>query len=122
MSSIRPPDSWKGKFVTTLQVLLFVRERILAGVALEMFIGKLDINLFAAFIDGMQFHLYCSGIEDEEYQAFGAWLRDVCKEFPSPGGWEQKYLADTGGDHRAAILKFLDRCADFVEKREETTY
>jgi hypothetical protein len=79
----------------------------------EMFFGRLDIWAVAAFVHGVRFHLYCSGVEDLRYQEFGAWLRDVRNEFPSGKGWAGLYLEEAGGDHRVAIMRFLDRCAEY---------
>ena len=70
----------------------------------------------------MRFHLYCGGVEDSRYQEFSAWLRDVRNEFPSGKGWAGLYLEEAGGDHRAAILMFLERCAEYnVLARERAT-
>ncbi|OJT25068.1 hypothetical protein BO221_11855 [Archangium sp. Cb G35] len=122
MSAIRPPEEWKGRFVSTLDVLLFIREQILGGVMPEMFFGKLDVGAVAAFVHGVRFHLYCGGAEDSRYQEFSAWLRDVRNEFPSGKGWAGLYLEEAGGDHRAAILRFLERCAEYhVLARERAT-
>jgi hypothetical protein len=113
MSAIRPPEEWKGQFVSTLEVLLFIREQILGGVMPEMFFGRLEVGAVEAFVHGVRFHLYCSGVEDSRYQEFSAWLRDVRNEFPSGQGWAGLYLEEAGGDHRAAILRFLERCAEY---------
>ncbi|HYO58704.1 hypothetical protein [Archangium sp.] len=113
MSAIRPPEEWKGRFVSTLDVLLFIREQILGGVMPEMFFGRLDVWSVAAFVHGVRFHLYCGGVEDPRYQEFGAWLRDVRNEFPSGRGWAGLYLEEAGGEHRAAIMRFLERCAEY---------
>jgi hypothetical protein len=113
MSAIRPPEEWKGRFVSTLEVLLFIREQILGGVMPEMFFGRLDVGAAVAFVHGVRFHLYCGGVEDSRYQEFSAWLRDVRNEFPSGQGWAGLYLEQSGGDHRAAILRFLERCAEY---------
>lgn len=121
MSSIRPPGEWKDRFISTLDVLLFIRGQILEGVLPEMFFGRLDIWAVAAFVHGARFHLYCSGVEDARYQAFSAWLRDVKQEFPTVKGWAGLYLEEAEGDHRAAISRFLDRCAEYdVLTREQT--
>ncbi|MFY0577530.1 hypothetical protein ACN28S_27305 [Cystobacter fuscus] len=114
MSSILPPVVWNGRFVPTLEALVFMRDQIRSGVMLEIFIGRLDVRALSSFTDGIHFHQFCCGQKDEQYMAFIDWLREVCGEFPSPGGWQEKYLADAGGDHRAAIMRFLDRCAEFV--------
>jgi hypothetical protein len=113
VSAIRPPEEWKGRFVSTLEVLLFIREQILGGVMPEMFFGRLDVGALAAFVHGARFHLYCGGVEDVRFQEFSAWLRDVRNEFPAGKGWAGLYLEEAGGDHRAAILRFLDRCAEY---------
>ncbi|HYO71964.1 MAG TPA: hypothetical protein VEU33_38390, partial [Archangium sp.] len=113
MSAIHPPEAWKGRFVSTLDVLLFIREQILGGVMPEMFFGRLEVGAAAAFVQGVRFHLYCGGVEDSRYQEFNAWLRDVRNEFPSGKGWAGLYLEEAGGDHRAALLRFLERCADY---------
>jgi hypothetical protein len=113
VSAIRPPEEWKGRFVSTLEVLLFIREQVLGGVMPEMFFGKLDVGAVAAFVLGVRFHLYCGGDEDSRYHEFIAWLRDVRKEFPPGRGWAGLYLDEAHGDHRAAILRFLDRCAEY---------
>jgi hypothetical protein len=113
VSAIRPPEEWKGRWVSTLEALLFIQEQILGGVMPEMFFGRLDIWAVAAFVQGVRFHLYCGGVEDLRYQEFGAWLRDVRKEFPSGKGWAGLYLEEAKGDHRAAIMRFLERCAEY---------
>jgi hypothetical protein len=120
MSAIQPPAAWNGRFVPTLEAIVFVRDQIRSGVMPEMFIGRLDVQALRAFVLGVHFHQFCCGQQDEQYMAFIDWLRDVCREFPSPGGWEEKYLADAGGDHRAAIMRFLDRCAEFVAMSKGT--
>jgi len=113
VSAIRPPEEWKGRFVSTLEVLLFIREQILGGVMPEMFFGRLDVWAVAAFVHGVRFHLLCGGVEDTRYQEFGAWLRDERNEFPSGKGWAGLYLEEAGEDHRVAIMRFLDRCAEY---------
>ncbi len=113
MSAIRPPEAWKGRLVSTLDTLLFIREQILGGVMPEMFFGRPDVEAVAAFVHGVRFHLYCGRAEDSRYQEFSAWLRDVRNEFPSGKGWAGLYLEEAGGDHRVAIQRFLDRCAEY---------
>ncbi len=113
MSAIRPPEAWKGRFISTLDVLLFSRARLLEGVMPEMFFGQVDIHAVAAFVQGARFHLYCCGVEDSRYQDFSTWLRDVRMEFPAGLGWAGLYLESCAGDHRAALLRFLERCAEY---------
>jgi hypothetical protein len=120
MSAVLPPADWNGRFVLTLEAMVFVRDQVRSGVMLELFIGRLDVRACAAFVQGVYFHQFCCGQKDKQYMGFIDWLRDVCKEFPSPGGWAEKYLADAGGDHRAAIMRFLDRCAEYVAMSQKT--
>jgi hypothetical protein len=113
MSGMNRPESWNNRFIPTLQVMEFVHAKIRSGFMIEMFAGRMDVKAFAAFVHGVHFHQFCCGQKDEEYMAFIDWLRDVRKEFPSPGGWEERYLADANGDHRVAIMRFLERCAEY---------
>lgn len=113
MSSIDPPADWAGKQVPTLDVLLFVRDYVRRDMSIDMFFGRVDVHLLAAFVDGISFHLYCTGGRDPKYMDFIRWLRDEKQEFP-PGGWASKYLAEANGDHREAIRRFLDRCAEYM--------
>ncbi len=117
MSALIPPPEWKGRFVTTLEILLFMRDQIRAGFTPEVFFGPIDVHAFGAFVDGLTFYMYCSGVKDDAFLEFLEWLRDR-GEYPDPGSWERKYLSDCNGDHRAAIMKFLDRCAEFVAQRK----
>ncbi len=114
MSGLHPPVAWNGRFVPTLEAMVFMRDQVRSGVPPEIFFGRVDVQALRDFVEGVHFHQFCCGQRDMQYMAFIDWLRDVCKEFPSPGGWEAKYLADAGGNHRAAIMRFLDRCAEFV--------
>lgn len=79
----------------------------------EMFFGKLDVGAVAAFVLGVRFQLYCGGDEDPRYHEFITWLRDVRNEFPPGKGWAGLFLEEAGGDHRAAIMRFLERCAEY---------
>ena len=117
MSALLPPEEWSGKLVSTLDVLLLVRERLLEGFSIEVIIGRTDVHAFESFQDGMHFHQFFCGGDDRSLIEFWAWLRDEKGEFPSPGGWARKYLEEFAGDHKAAIMKFLDRCAEFAASR-----
>jgi hypothetical protein len=81
-----------------------------------MFMGSTDAHALVAFIAGTQMALRHNGLPDHEYREFVAWLRDMKQEFPSEG-WAVKYLKDCGGDHLAAIKKFLEFVAEFQETR-----
>jgi hypothetical protein len=118
MSSILAPPAWRDGFPSTLEVLGFVRDQILKGVGIEVFIGSIDTDRFSTFVDGIHFYQYCCGRSDDSYIEFIAWLRDVKGEFPSPGGWAKSLLAKANGDHRVAIMKFLDRGTEFVSKSQ----
>jgi hypothetical protein len=113
VSSLRPPETWRERSVSTLDILMFMREKLSEGVMPEMFLGAATVEAMAAFASGVSLTLYYNHRPDTEYQDFMAWLRDVKGEFPGEG-WTRKYLADCRGDHLAAIRKFLDFVAEFV--------
>lgn len=119
MSAVLPPPEWKGRDVPVLEMLLFIREQLAQGVMPELFLGRLDIESLAAFIKGYAFALYCRGVLDPGYQAFITWLRDVKSEFPAGGGWARRCLDVSGGEHRAAIQRFLDLVSEFVVTSRE---
>lgn len=112
MSAILPPSELKGRRLSIIDVLLFVYDQLRRGVMLEMFIGTVDVHAMVAFVEGINWANYCAGYGDNEFQAFLAWLRDIRREWPA-GGWWKKYLEDSQGDHRAAIMKFLSRVEEF---------
>ena len=58
-----------------------------------------------------------NGLPDQEFNDFMVWLRDVKREWPVEG-WVKKYLRELGGDHEAAIKKFLDFVAEFDATRK----
>jgi hypothetical protein len=79
------------------------------------FIGEPDIAVLWGFVLGVETAcLEWHGI-DTEYVSFRDWLRDEKNEFP-PEGWHCRFLADSNGDHFAAIMRFLDRVAEFREQ------
>jgi hypothetical protein len=81
-----------------------------------MYIGEADICRFAGFVDGYRFCCVERGEPDVEFTRFCEWLRVEKEEFP-PEGWESKYMRDCKGDHLAAIMKFLDFVAEFMERQ-----
>jgi hypothetical protein len=119
MSAIAYPEEWKGRPVYALDFLMFLREQVRQGIILDMFMGSTDAHALVAFIAGTQMVLRHNGLPDQEYREFIAWLRDVKQEFPGEG-WAVKYLKDCGGDHLAAIKKFLEFVAEFRETRRDS--
>lgn len=78
------------------------------------FIGEPNIVVLWGFVLGLETaRLEWLGV-DTEYIRFRDWLRDEKCEFP-PEGWHARFLADAHGDHLAAIMRFLDRVAEFRE-------
>lgn len=94
------------------ELLLMRREFIVDPQRLCVHLGELNIYLFEGFLAGYRACQGSHGIEDEEYNRFRKWLRDVKEEFPTEG-WRAKYLRDCGNDHVRAIRKFLDFAAEF---------
>ncbi len=117
MNILEPPPGWKGRFVSTVDLLVFIRQKVQEGVMLEMFLGTVDAHAMRAFIEGSSLALYFNGHPDQDFKDFVSWLRDVKREWPVEG-WVKKYLRETGGDHAAAIRKFLDFAAEFDALRQ----
>ncbi len=115
MSRMRPPADWTGRPVSTLEILLFMRDELRSGTMPEMFIGAVDIYRLSTFIQGSELTLYYNRIHNESYREFSTWLRDVKQEFPQGGGWARRCLEVCGGDHLRAIHRFLDFVAEYVE-------
>lgn len=117
MSTLQTPEDWKGRAVSTLDLLLFIQRRMSEGLTLEMFLGAVDAHAMRAFIEGSSMALQYNGLSDQGFEEFVVWLRDVKKEWPVEG-WVKKYLRESGGDHEAAIRKFLDFAAEFASIRK----
>jgi hypothetical protein len=94
--------------VPTLDELLEIRRvgRIL------MYIGEARVECMAGYIDGYRLCLSLSGLKDEEYPRFERWLQDT-GHIPPGSTWETPFLQEAGGDHEAAIHRFLDCAAEF---------
>jgi hypothetical protein len=108
------PEGYGERPVLLLDVLLFVRNEVEKGRPLWFFLGgEIHVQSMVAFIAGYRAGCHYNGLENSEYNAFVAWLRDVKQELPGEG-WARKYLADCGGDHERAIRKFLDFVAEYV--------
>jgi hypothetical protein len=79
------------------------------------FIGTPNIDVLWGFVLGVEAaRLEWQGV-DTEYVSFRDWLRDEKGEFPAEG-WHARFLADANGDHVAAVMRFLDRVAEFRER------
>lgn len=117
MSTLQTPIEWKGRVVSTLDLLLFIRQKLNEGVTLELFLGSVSAHAMRAFIEGSSMALQYNGLSDQGFEEFVAWLRDVKKEWPVEG-WVKKYLRESGGDHEVAIRKFLDFAAEFASTRK----
>jgi hypothetical protein len=115
---MQPPTDWRGQPVSTLDILLFMRDELRGGTLPEMFLGAVDIHRLHAFIQGSSLTLYYNRVPNESYQRFITWLRDVKQEFPQGGGWARKCLEACDGDHLRAIHRFLDLVAEYVESRQ----
>jgi hypothetical protein len=119
MNDVPVPESWKGRVVSTLDILMFIRQKVSEGMSPRIFLRKLDAQLLVAFECGSAEalrHNALPGLDSREAW-FIEWLRDFKQEFP-PEGWHQKFLAEMKGDHLAALRKYLDRVAEFVALRD----
>ena len=96
-----------------MDALLRMRDDMLRG-RIEMHLGETNVQRLVGFVDGYRACLMDGGVEDVDFARFCEWLRSVKEEFPVEG-WAAKYLRDCAGDHLAAIKKFLDFVAEFVE-------
>ncbi|WP_426735849.1 hypothetical protein [Myxococcus faecalis] len=76
----------------------------IGGEASDMLHG-LRIERLHAYIQGFKGALHQLPFEDKEAAAFFDWLMAM-GEFPGQG-WDQKYLADEGGNEARAIQKFF---------------
>jgi len=118
MNTLRLPEEWKGRAVSTLDILLWMREKFRTGeLTPQQLTRTVDIRLFSAFVDGMSFCSSGQGERDSGLADFYPWLRDIKNEFPSPGGWWLYFLLQAGTEF-GGIMLFLDRVAEFVESRQ----
>ncbi|HYO64881.1 MAG TPA: hypothetical protein VEU33_02260 [Archangium sp.] len=97
-----------------------IRDDMLQG-RIEMHLGETNIHRLVGFVDGYRACLVDQGADDLDFGRFCEWLGSVKKEFPDEG-WAAKYLRDSNGDHLAAIKKFLDFVAEFVETEGKTSH
>jgi hypothetical protein len=128
MSVYSRPERWRARSlrtpetIGTLEILLFMRAQLLCGASIEAFIKRPDICALRTFIGGMLFVRRSHHLGDSDYGEFFDWLRDVkgeCPQYATGGSWDRKCLEECGGDHRAAILRYLNLVAEFVELKEQ---
>jgi hypothetical protein len=110
------PKEWGGRRVGILDALLWIRRRMSEGRELSFITGSDTIDSLYSFTIGWARNNASNAREDLVWQSFCVWLRDVKKEFPGEG-WHIKYLEDCQGDHRKAVLKYLDFAAEFMGSR-----
>jgi len=96
-----------------LDVLRWSRQQLMIGRGLWFVAGGDRVDSLVSFIHGWLAHDVFNQTSDPEWQEFETWLRDVKNEFPGEG-WHVKFLADCGGDHERAAMKFLDFVEEFV--------
>jgi hypothetical protein len=103
---VRPP-------APTLDLLLEVRQ-VIGDVPgrLGMFIGYIEVNRMAGFIDGYRLCLALAGARDEEYARFERWLQEH-KGLPPGQDWTTPLLQACQGDAEQAIRQFLAYAAEF---------
>jgi hypothetical protein len=97
-----------GPPVLTLDELLEIRRVGRIG----LYIGYARVERLAGYVDGYRLGLSLAGLKDEEYTRFERWLQDS-GSVPPGRTWEMPLLQTAGGDHEAAIHRFLERAADF---------
>ncbi len=110
------PGEWGGREVGLLDALLWIRRRMIEGRELSFITGADTIDSLYSFTIGWSSYTGFNKREDLAWELFMDWLRDVKKEFPGEG-WHIKYLEDCQGDHRKAVLKYLDFAAEFMGSR-----
>lgn len=96
-----------------LDMLLEVRQ-VIGDVPgrLGMFIGPIEVNRMAGFIDGYRLCLALAGARDEEYARFERWLQEA-KGLPPGQDWTSPLLQACQGDPEQAIRQLLAYAAEF---------
>ena len=111
---IPKPTEWEGREVDTLDVLLFLKRELDKGRPLWLFTGYSTAESLISFVQGLELSSAYNSRSVERYQKFVSWLRDE-KEFPGEG-WAAYYLRQHGGDHHAAVMRFLGYVAEFATR------
>lgn len=105
--------------VPLLDVLLRIRQDMRSREAGPyLHIGMPDAPWVSCFDGGYEGCLRYLGVEEGPDALFRDWLRDVRGALPGEG-WPQAYLKLFEGDHRRAILHYLDFVAEFREQPPE---
>jgi hypothetical protein len=110
------PREWGGRPVETLDSLLWIRRRMLEGQPLSFITGENTIESLYCFFNGWLRNTCFNNSQDVTVEPFQNWLRDAQKENRGEG-WHAQYLRACQGDHRKAVLKFLDAAAEFMASR-----
>jgi hypothetical protein len=99
--------------VPLLDVLLRIRQDMLSREAGPyLYIGMPDAQWVRCFVSGYERCLHFLSVEEGPDALFRDWLRDVRGALPGQG-WPHAYLEMFGGDHRRAVLHYLDFVAEF---------
>ena len=112
---IPTPIEWEGREVDTVDVLLFIKRELDKGRPLWLFTGYATAESLVSFIQGLELSRAYNSRPDERYRQFVSWLRDEKHEFPGEG-WADHYLRQHGGDHHAAVMRFLNYVTEFATR------
>jgi hypothetical protein len=77
-----------------------------------LYIGMPDVGRVRCLIIGYAECLRAFGVDEAADDLFGEWMFSSKKAVPAQG-WDQGYLEEFHGDHRRALLKYLDFVAEF---------
>lgn len=110
------PKEWGGRPVEFVEAMLWLRQRMREGQGLSFLTGMETVDSLFCFEVGWIRNTIYNQRRDPSIASFRDWLRDIKKELPGEG-WHVKYLRDCQGDHRRAVMKFLDLAAEFQASR-----
>ena len=80
----------------------------------EMYIGKKNVTILRAFIDGY-FYAENNSLEKEKFEEFHDWVANYFGWFESTAGWNNIILEECNGDEEKAIDKFFEIFDKFSE-------
>ena len=101
-----------------MDALLYARQQFLKKRGLWFVTGFDTVDSLVSFTLGWASNTQFNGGDDQEWQDFLDWLRDVKHEMP-PEGWHVKYLRDCGGNHESAAMKFLNFAEEFIKQTRQ---